>query len=284
MLYSYDTLGYYNGKYGEIEQMSVPMNDRVCWFGDAVYDVTYCRNYNIYNLKEHMDRFFTSAAKLNIVIPNTYDEMCDLLVNTVKKLKSGEQMIYWQVSRGTASRNHIYDSNIKGNIWIMLRPITVKNTYVPIKAITVEDTRFFHCDIKTVNLIPNVLASQKAQELGAEEAIFHRGDTVTECAHSNVSILKNGVFITHPTDEYILAGIARANLIKFCGQLGIAVEERAFTVDELFSADEVIVSSSGSFCIPVSHIDGIPVGGRDGQNLKRLQDTAVKDFSVATDK
>lgn len=284
MLYSYDTLGYYNGKYGEIEQMSVPMNDRVCWFGDAVYDVTYCRNYNIYNLKEHMDRFFTSAAKLNIVIPNTYDEMCDLLVNTVKKLKSGDQMIYWQVSRGTASRNHIYDSNIRGNIWIMLRPIPVKNTYVPIKAITVEDTRFFHCDIKTVNLIPNVLASQKAQELGAEEAIFHRGDTVTECAHSNVSILKNGVFITHPTDEYILAGIARANLIKFCGQLGIAVEERAFTVDELFSADEVIVSSSGSFCIPVSHIDGIPVGGRDGQNLKRLQDTAVKDFSVATDK
>lgn len=284
MLYSYDTLGYYNGKYDEIEKMSIPMNDRVCWFGDAVYDVTYCHNYNIYNLKEHMDRFFASAAKLNIVIPNTYEEMCDLLVDTVKKLKSGDQMIYWQVSRGTASRNHVYDKNIKGNIWIMLRPIPVKDTYTPIKAITVEDTRFFHCDIKTVNLIPNVLASQKAQELGAEEAIFHRGDTVTECAHSNVSILKDGVFITHPTDEYILAGIARSNLIKFCKQLGIAVEERAFTVEELFAADEVIVSSSGSFCIPVSHIDGKCVGGKDHYNLKRLQDTAVKDFLSATEK
>ena len=221
MPYTYNTLGYYNGKYDEIENMMIPMNDRVSWFGDGIYDVTYCHNYNIYTLKEHMDRFFNSAKLLDINIPFSYDEMCDLLKTLVKELKSGDQMIYWQASRGTAMRNHLYAEDTKANIWVMLRPIPVKNTYAKHTAITVEDTRFLHCNIKTVNLIPNVMAAQQAERAGADEAIFHRGNIVTECAHSNVSILKDGVFISHPTDEYILPGIARMNLMRFCNMCGI---------------------------------------------------------------
>ena len=141
----------------------------------------------------------------------------------------------------------------------MLRPAKVKDNRVPIKLIMVDDTRFCHCDVKTLNLIPNVLASQLAKEAGCQEAVFHRGERVTECAHSNVSIIENGVFVTAPTDNLILPGIARSNLIKACRVLGIEVSEVPFTVERMMNADEVIVSSSGSFCLSASHIDGVAV-------------------------
>lgn len=279
----FETLGYYNGHYDEIDRMTIPINDRVCWFGDGVYDVTYCRNYKIYTLKDHIDRFFSSAKQLDIKIPVSYDELCDLLERLVRLLRSDEQMIYWQVTRGTEPRNHIYPENTPGNLWVMLRPIPVKNTYSEIRLITVEDTRFYHCNIKTVNLLPNVMASQNAKRAGADEAVFHRGDRVTECAHSNVSIIKDGIFITPPTDNLILPGIARKNLLRFCAENGIRCAERAFTVNEMMDADEVIVSSSGSFCLRASEIDGKKVGGRAPDILKKLQDTAVADFMKATE-
>ncbi len=280
-----ENLGYYNGRFGPINEMSIPMNDRVCWFGDGVYDATYSRNYIIYNLNEHLDRFFSSAAQLRIVIPHSKEKLGELLSEMVKKLDSGEQFVYWQVTRGTAMRNHAFpDTAAPGNMWIMLRPVNVKDTYKKIKLITYPDTRFLHCNIKTLNLIPSVMAAQAAAEAGCDEAVFHRNGRVTECAHSNVHILKNGVFRTAPTDNLILPGIARANLIKFCRQLGIPVDETAFTLSDLMEADEVIVSSSGSFCVPAGEIDGKAVGGKAPKLLKLLQDTAVRDFMEKTNK
>ena len=166
----------------------------------------------------------------------------------------------------------------------MLTPRKIKDNRVPIKLITVEDTRFFHCDIKTLNLIPNVMAAQLTKEAGCDEAVFPRGDRVTECAHSNVSIIENGVFVTAPTDNLILPGIARANLIKACRALGIPVSETPFTLDRLMNADEVIVSSSGSFCLSASHIDGRPVGGKRGDLLEALRVYLENDFVEATTK
>ncbi|NMC58044.1 MAG: D-amino acid aminotransferase, partial [Candidatus Methanofastidiosa archaeon] len=99
-------LGYYNGEYDLIENMKIPMNDRVCYFGDGVYDATYSRNHNIFALDEHIDRFFNSAGLLQIKIPYTKDELKALLKEMVKKVDSGEQFVYWQVTRGTGMRNH----------------------------------------------------------------------------------------------------------------------------------------------------------------------------------
>ena len=274
-------LGYYNGKFGPIEEMTVPMNDRVCYFGDGVYDATYSRNHKIYNLDEHIDRFFNSAALLRIEIPHTKDEMKALLCEMVNKVDDGEQFVYWQVTRGTAMRNHAFPEG-KGNIWITLKPAKVKDTYAKIKLITLEDTRFLHCNIKTLNLIPSVMAAQKTAEAGCDEAVFHRGERVTECAHSNVHIIKDGKFITPPTDNLILPGIARQNLIKMSIALGIPVEKKPFTLTELYEADEVIVSSSGSFCLAASEIDGHPVGGKAPEILKKLQDALVTDFEKKT--
>lgn len=274
-------LGYYNGKIGLIEEMSIPMSDRACVFGDGIYDATYSRNHIIYNLKEHIDRFFSSASKLRITPPCTKEELASLLSELVKKVDDGEQFVYFQLTRGTAPREHSFPET-KANLWVMLRPSKVKDNTKRIKLITVEDTRFYHCDVKTLNLIPNVLAAQKTKESGCDEAVFHRGDRVTECAHSNVSIIENGVFVTAPTDNLILPGIARANLIKACTALGIPVSETPFTVERMMNADEIIVSSSGSFCLSASHIDGIEVGGKRGDLLAKLREYLENDFVKAT--
>jgi len=133
-----------------------------------------------------------------------------------------------------------------------------------------------------MNLIPAVMASQKAKEADCFETILHRNGRVTECAHSNISILKDGVFITAPTDNLILPGISRAHLIKSCKKLGIPVDETPFTLKEMMEADEVIVTSSGSLCLAAEIIDGQPVGGKAPELLKALQDEAVRDFEEGT--
>lgn len=277
-----ENLGYYNGKYDLIENMTIPMNDRVSYFGDGVYDATYSRNHIIYALDEHIDRFYNSAGLLQIEIPYTKNELKELLKEMVKKVDCGEQFVYWQITRGTAPRKHAFPKEGKGNLWITLTPCPVQDTYKKINLITCEDTRFLHCNIKTLNLLPSVMAAQKTDEAGCDEAVFHRGDIVTECAHSNVHIIKDGIFKTHPTDHYILPGIARAHLVKTCKMLGIPVDETPFTVKEMMEADEVIVSSSGSFCLAAESVDGIKVGGRAPELLKKLQDVLVQNFEEET--
>lgn len=275
-------LGYYNGKFGEIEEMSIPMNDRVCFFGDGVYDATYSRNYRIFTLDEHVDRFYNSASLLGMNITETKEELKAILNEMVGKMDTGENFVYWQVTRGTAIRNHVFPENAKTNLWITISHKDIVDTYKKVKLITMEDTRFLHCNIKTLNLIPSVIASEKAKQAGCDETIFHRGERVTECAHSNVHIIKDGVFRTAPTDNLILPGIARAHLIKACKKLGIPVSEEPYTLTELMNADEIIISSAGSLCLAAEEIDGKRVGGKAPEILKRLQDEVLREFMEET--
>ncbi len=276
-------LGYYNGQFGEADEMMIPMNDRVCYFGDGVYDATYSRNYKIFALDEHIDRIYNSAALLKIEIGQTKEEMKAILNEMVSKMDTGSNFVYWQVTRGTGRRNHVFPTDgSKANLWITISPKDIVDTYKKIKLITLEDTRFLHCNIKTLNLIPSVMASQKAKEAGCDETVLHRGERVTECAHSNVHIIKDGIFTTAPTDHLILPGIARAHLIRACKKLGIGVDETPFTLDEMMNADEVIVSSSGSLCLAAEEIDGKPVGGKAPAILKAIQDEVLREFMEET--
>ena len=259
------------------------MNDRESYFGDGVYDVTYTKNYNIYCLDQHIERFYTSAEKLRIKVPMEKEELKALLGELVHKLDSDEQIVYWQVTRGTAPRNFPFPDT-KANLWVVIRECPVTDTYRTLRTITVEDTRYLHCNIKTLNLIPNVMAEQTAKERGLDTAIFCRGERVTECAHANIHILKDGKLITPPADNLILPGIARQNILKFTKILGIETVIRPFTKTEMMNADEVILSSAGSFCVRIGEIDGVKVGGKDSKTLRRLQDALVNDFITATDK
>ena len=276
-------LGYYNGKFDEIENMSIPMNDRVCYFGDGVYDATYSRNYKIFTLDEHIDRIYNSASILGMNIRESKEEMKSILNEMVRKMDTGENFVYWQVTRGSGIRNHVFPENTSTNLWITISPRDIVDTYKKVKLITMEDTRFLHCNVKTLNLIPSVIASEKAKQSGCDETVFHRGERVTECAHSNVHIIKDGVFITAPTDNLILPGIARAHLIKACRKLGIPVSEEPYTVEELMNADEIMISSAGSLCLAAEEIDGKPVGGKAPELLKKLQDEVLREFMEETD-
>lgn len=277
-----EKLGYYNGTYGPLDEMTVPMNDRASWFGDGVYDAGPCRNYHIFALDEHVDRFFRNADALKIIMPVSKEELKDLLSRLVQKMDTGNLFVYYQVTRGTGTRKHTFTEG-KGNLWITLTPAEISDGHTPIQLVTTEDTRFFHCDIKTLNLIPSVMASQKATEAGCAEAVFYRpGGRVTECAHSNIHILKNGILYTAPTDHLILPGIARAHLLQACSALDIPFREQAFSLQELFEADEVMVTSSSNLCLRADQIDGIRVGGKDYDLYNRLREYLLNEFYLKT--
>ena len=275
------TLGYYNGKFDEVDKMMIPMNDRVCYFGDGVYDATLARNYKIFAIDEHIDRFFNSAGLLKISIPHTKEELKDLLYEMLSKMDSGNMFVYWQATRGTGMRNHAFPDS-PANMWIMLKPAELKDMDKKVKLVTAEDTRFYHCNIKTLNLIPSVMAAERAEAQGCDETVFHRGERVTECAHSNVHIIQDGMLKTAPADNLILPGIARAHLIAMCKKLGIPVNETPYTLDELMAAEEVIVTSSSQLCMLAQEVDGRPVGGRQPELINRLQQALLDEFFAAT--
>ena len=278
-------LGYYNGTWDEMENMRIPMGDRVCFFGDGVYDATYSRNYKIFSLDEHVERFYRSASLLEILLPHTKEELKAILQEMVDKMETGENFVYFQATRGaSAVRNHVFpETGEKANLWINIFHKPIQDVYKKVKLITMEDTRFFHCNIKTLNLIPSVMASQRAKEAGCEETVFHRNGRVTECAHSNVHILRDGVLITAPTDNLILPGIARKHILQACGKLGIPVEDRPYMLEDLMAADEVMISSAGALCLAAEKIDGKPVGGEAPALLKSLQDLLLEDFLRETE-
>lgn len=278
-----ERLGYYNGTWGPLDEMTIPMNDRVSWFGDGVYDAGPCRNRRIFALDEHVDRFFRSAAAVQIEIPVTKQELKDTLNRLVSEMDTGNLFVYFQVTRGTGPRRHAFPEG-PGNLWITLTPAEISDGHKPIQLITCEDTRFFHCNIKTVNLLPSVMAAQKAEAAGCFEAVFYRpGGRVTECAHSNVHILRGGTLYTAPTDNLILAGIARAHLLRACAALGIPFREEPFTLDELRAADEILVTSSSNLCLRADQLDGRAAGGRDPNTYERLRAYLLDEFYTATE-
>lgn len=272
------SLGYYNGSVGPLEEMMIPMNDRVCFFGDGVYEATNSRNGVIFALDEHVDRMFSSAGLLRMEIPMTKDEMKDLLNGLTTKVDAGDTQVYWQITRGTADRNHAFPKDVPANVWVTIRPSKLKDMTKKVKLITTEDTRFLHCNIKTLNLIPNIMAAQKAAEADADECVFHRGQVVTEGSHSNAHIIKDGVLKTHPTNNLILPGIARAHIIATCYTLNIPVDETPFTLDEMMAADEVLISSSSGLCLQAEAINDILVGGKADALVKALQAHLQKEF------
>lgn len=280
-----ENIGYYNGKTGLIEEMTIPMNDRVTYFGDGVYDATYARNHKIFALSDHLDRFYNSCRLLKIPFDMPREELAKTLEDLVNQVDDGETFLYWQATRGTGMRNHAFPST-KPNLLVTVTPCKFKNVYKKLRLITLEDTRFFHCNVKTLNLIPSVLAAEATKQAGCDESVFYRvrGEQkiVTECAHSNVSMLKDGKFITAPLSNLILPGITRKHLIEICKELDIPVEEREYTLEELFDADEIIVSSSGSLGIGAYEMDGKPVGGKDEALLKKIQDAYQERLAKAT--
>lgn len=278
-------IAYYNGKIGRIDEVQAPITDRGFYFGDGVYDAAMVNNKKIFELEDHLDRFYNSLKLLRIEPPMQRDELTKTLNELVSQLDSdAPHMLYWQSTRAVAHRMHAFPKGGKVSLMAFSEPCGLDRQDHPYKLISVEDTRFLHCNIKTLNLIPNCMAMQQAVEAGCDEVVFHRGDRVTEGAHSGLAILKDGVFCTPPADNLILPSITRKHFLTLCDKLGVPTRIAPFTVDELKNADEVMILSTGTHCVGACELDGKPLGGKDPALLDKLQKAYQQWFDEKTAK
>lgn len=265
-------VGYYNGTLGPLEDMTIPMLDRAVFFGDGCYDATTFRNDRPFALDEHMERFYESCRALEISFELSRDALRAELQRCIDANELTQGMLYWQCSRGTWARGHAFPpASVKPNLLIFTVPCALTPLDTEVSLISMEDTRYFHCNIKTLNLLPNCIAYQRCRERDCFETVLHRGGRVTECAHSNVLMLKDGVLCAPPRDNLILPGITMKHLLELARENGIDTREAPFTLDELRAADEVIITSSGDLCIRAVTLDGQPIGKKDEPRLRALQ-------------
>ena len=275
------TLGYYNGKISELEEMQVPMLDRACYFGDGIYDTALACNHKVFAIDVHLDRFFDNAKLLDFNMPITKEEMKTLLLDLVNKVDDPDLFVYWQASRGTALRSHIYPEDMIANIWVMIWPKKLQDKEKTLRLVSKEDTRKRHNHIKTINLLPAVQYATNAYRSGYDESVLYRNNKVSEGSSSNISILKDGIFYTAPCDENILPGIIRKYLLQACHYHKIPVVEEAFSLEDLKNADEIIISSSTRLCLRAHELDEKPAGGKDIETFKKLQDYIFDKFYEA---
>ena len=270
-----ENIAYYNGRISSIEEMMIPMNERSSYFGDGVYDAMFTVERVPLQLDDHLRRFYRSAKRIEIEVPMPFDELRAMVLDFCRRVDSPDQMVYVQATRGVGMRGHAYRfAGGRPSLWVWVKPDVLDPMDRDYRCITMEDTRYLHCDIKTLNLLPRVIYTQRAEEAGCDETILHRGERVTECAHSNVHILRDGALKTAPCDNLILPGITRAHRIAQCREMGIPVIEEPFTVQEMMEADEVFFTSASALCCRIREIDGRSVGGRAPELIKRIQDAA----------
>lgn len=264
-----------NGEFIERSDAKIDIEDRGYQFGDGVYEVLRVYNGQIFTATEHLERFVESGKKIRMDIPYTVDEMKELLQALMTKNQLTLGTIYMQVTRGISPRNHAFPaSDVRPTFVAYTKEVgrPVENMKTGVKTILNEDIRWLLCDIKSLNLLGNLMAKQKALEAGCFEAIQHRGDMVTEGSLSNISIVKNGKVITHPVDNLILNGITRQKVLEICQNNDIPFAETTYSLDELKNADEVFLSGTTVEVTPIVEIEGEKVGnGMIGPVTRKLQ-------------
>jgi len=270
---------YYNGRFFERNEPTVPVTDRSLFFGDAVYDMMIGKGGSIHQAYEHIERLLSGAAAIRLCHKYSADDILEIVSLIVKQSGYSEYSVYVQLSRNSEKRVHSNLSANSANLLVWCDPCEINPTLHPIKLITEPDVRYELCNIKTVNLLPAVLASTKAEEAGCDEAIFYRGNTVTECAHSNIAILEGSRLITHPLGKYILPGITRKHLLIQAKALGISCIEEPFSLSRMYGADDIIITSTTKLMRYASHIDGVSVGGRASEITKALHRSLFNEYA-----
>jgi D-alanine transaminase len=270
-----DPLVYLNGELTPLSEAKIPVLDRGFIFGDGVYEVIPMYARRPFRAKQHMARLFRSLKSIGI--PNPYDEQrwMTLISQVSDAYPSDDQLIYIQVTRGVAKRGHAFPKDeIVPTVFIMTNPLTVPTAQARetgVACVTMEDKRWLHCEIKSISLLGNVLAAQQAAENAVVEAIQFRDGFLTEASSSNVWIVKNGKLMAPPKDNLILEGIRYALIEDLCRTGDIPFESRRITREEVFAADEVILSSASKEVLPVTTIDGKTVGnGAPGPVFRTL--------------
>ena len=272
-------LSYIDGNYHNYYDSKIHINDRGYHFGDAVYEVILYNQGVFYDFDEHINRLFRSLHSIDIQFSITKKTIELIVKNLIRLNKISFGSVYIQVSRGIADRNHTFNNlNIKPILTIITskKHNNINNDIIGVKAITVRDNRWARPDIKTTQLLPNVLAKTKANKQGAYESIFiDDEDYVTEGSSSNIWIInKDNEIITRSIDGKILSGITRKTIAKFSKLNDLTVIENKFSKDEMLNAKEVFLTSASSFVTPITEIDNVKINkgvvGEMSINLKKL--------------
>ena len=250
---------YIDGKYLNYEDSKIHINDRGYHFGDAVYEVIVFNKNIFYDFDGHIQRLFKSLTSLEIKFSLSSSSLKIIINNLIRLNKANIGSIYIQVSRGVAERNHSFHGlNIKPILTIIVtKKSNIENNLNGVKAITLNDNRWSRPDIKTTQLLPNVLAKTLANKNNAYESIFIDDEGfVTEGSSSNIWVLnKENQLITRNLDGKILSGITRNSISLFAKKNNITVIEKKFTQIELYNAKEVFLTSASSFIMPIIQID-----------------------------
>lgn len=251
-------------------------DDRGIQFGDGIYEVIRLYAGKFYLLEEHIDRLFRSAKAIHLSLPFTKEEITERL-HKLAELNQMEEdgKLYLQVTRGSAPRSHTFSTDLIPNVYGYLRklPRQVQRLKEGVAAITHPDTRWDYCYVKSLNLLPNILAKQKAYDQGCYEAILHRSGIVTEGSSSNIFIVRDKKLYTFPATEKILNGCVRTQVITFAENLNIPIFEEEFTLDDLMTADEVFLTSTTNEILPIVTIDQKKIAaGTRGEITKTLQE------------
>jgi D-alanine transaminase len=270
---------YLNGAFLPKSEALISPDDRGFLLADGVYEVTRSYDGYLFALDRHLGRLKRSLKELQIRQPDVDSAQVsrDLLV---KNNMTGDAIVYLQVTRGVAPRVHAFP---KGDVTPTVYGYTVPFKTEPEKweqgvaVVTAPDMRWARCDIKSVALLPNVLAQQRAQEAGVEEAILIRDGVVTEGAHTSVCGVFDGVLFTHPDSNYVLPGITRGIVLELCEVLEIPVRLFPIMERKLYEVDELMILGTGSEVMPVVEVDGRIVGdGKPGAVTMRLQEAYKK--------
>lgn len=265
---------YLNGSYVPKEEARVSVEDRGYQFADGVYEVVFVWGGRFAFMDRHMDRLRRSAEAIRIPIPGGTPSICrvadELLLRDGREVAS----LYLQITRGVAPRDHQFPKESQPTVVMYLKsaPEPGPLLHAGIDAITLPDERWLRCDIKSVSLLPNILARQRAVDAGVREAVLVRDGTATECASSNLFMVKGGALWTHPLTRLILPGITRGVVLEEAQGLGIPTREEPFGVEELFTAEEIFETSTTSHVQPIARLNGIQVGSGAWPVTRRIQE------------
>lgn len=269
-------LAWLDGQTMPLAEAKVSAEDRGYLFADGVYEVIRAYGGRLFAAVDHLERLKRSADGIKLALPHDLATYGAVAKRLLAEAKLDDAEIYIQVSRGVARRHHLFPADVPPVVlmWVQgLRPTDPALKATGVKAITLPDERWARCNLKTISLLPNVLAKEEARQRGAFEAFLVRDGLVTEGTSCNAFFVKGGTLVTAKADNRILNGITRVHLLDLAKGLGIAVEERDIPVAELAGMDEAFVTSTLMEVMPVASIDGKDLGdGKPGPVTRQLAD------------
>lgn len=272
---------YLNGEYLPLEKATVSVEDRGFLFADGIYEVVRYYAGRPFQLQAHIQRLQRSAQGACLPLPRAVAELPTIIARLLAENNLQDTNIYIECTRGTAHpRTHAFPAEPHPTLLVMPQPI---HNLPPeartrgVSAITAPDLRWQRCDIKSIMLLPNVMAKTQARERGAFEAILVRDGVVTEGSSTNIFAVFDGTLATHPANHHILGGITRQVVLELAVELGLVVREEPFTAEQIYSAQEVFLTSTTSEVLPITQIDGRAIGnGFPGAVTMRLFETFKK--------